>query len=123
VIKGSKRQQIMQRLTAITQTDSIWIAMVLISLLAVSVNVVELLCSAGLPAVFTHTLSQAQLPSLAHYGYIVLYLIFFMLDDLVVFAIAMLTLQTISHTSAYQKVSGIIGGLVLLGIGVNLLIK
>lgn len=123
VIKGSKRQQIMQRLTAITQTDSIWIAMVLISLLAVSVNVVELLCSAGLPAVFTHTLSQAQLPSLTHYGYIVLYLVFFMLDDLVVFAIAMLTLQTISHTTAYQKVSGIIGGLVLLGIGVNLLIK
>lgn len=122
VIKGGTRQQLMRRLTAITQTDSIWIAMFLISVLAVSVNVVELLCSAGLPAVFTHTLSQAQLPSLTHYGYIVLYLVFFMLDDLVVFAIAMLTLQTISHTSAYQKVSGIIGGLVLLGIGVNLLL-
>ncbi len=122
VIKGSKRQQIMQRLTAITQTNSLWIAMLLISILAVSVNVVELLCSAGLPAVFTHTLSQAQLPMLTHYGYIVLYLIFFMLDDLVVFAIAMLTLQTIGHTATYQKVSGIIGGLVLLGIGANLLL-
>ena len=54
--------------------------------LAFTVNAIEFACSAGLPAIFTHTLSLRQLPVPQYYGYILLYDFFFMLDDLLIFS-------------------------------------
>jgi len=53
--------------------------------LAFLVNSIEFVCSAAIPAIFTHVLSLASLTTLQYYGYILLYVLFFMLDDLVIF--------------------------------------
>lgn len=89
--------------------------------LAFLVNTIEFACSAGLPAIFTHTLSLRHLPRLAYYGYILLYDFFFMLDDLLIFTLAAVTLQT-TFGSGYARYGKLAGGAVLLLLGATMLL-
>lgn len=88
--------------------------------LAFTVNAIEFVCSAGLPAIFTHTLSLRQLSVSQYYGYILLYDFFFMLDDLLIFSLAVFTLQT-SMAGGYAKYGKLVGGIVLIGLGLVML--
>ena len=83
----------------------------------------ELVCSAGLPAVYTQVLSYAKLSALQYYGYLVLYILIFMLDDLFVFFMAMTTLKTVGLDGKYSRYSHLIGGILILIIGVLMLFK
>jgi len=56
--------------------------------LAFTVNSIEFVCSSAIPAVFTQVLSLSGVPQLEHYAYILLYVIMYMLDDIIVFALA-----------------------------------
>jgi len=58
-----------------------------------------------------------------YYGYILLYIFFFMLDDLVIFFIAMFTLQATGLTTKYTRVSRLIGGILMLIIGLLMIFK
>jgi hypothetical protein len=71
--------------------------------LAVAVNLIELLCSAGLPAVYTQVLALSDLSVAAYYGYLMLYIVIFLFDDAVVFVSAMLTLQATGLAAAYSR--------------------
>ena len=91
--------------------------------LAFAVNLVELVCSAGLPAVFTQVLVLNNLGKVQYYLYIILYILFFILDDLVVFFTAMITLQMTGITTKYVKWSRLIGGILMVAIGLLLLFR
>ena len=84
--------------------------------LAFLVNSIEFACSAALPAIFTHTLALRNLPVFEYYSYILLYDVFFMLDDLIIFSLAVLALDT-SIGQRYAGHCRIIGGIVLIGLG------
>jgi len=47
-----------------------------------------------------------------------LYIVIFMLDDIIVFVVAMLTLQLMGVTTGYKRFSNLIGGILMLLIGV-----
>src|SRR3989344_1447539 len=53
--------------------------------LAFTVNLVELLCSVGLPAIYTRILTLNNLPTLSYYLYMLLYILLYMLDDIIIF--------------------------------------
>ena len=91
--------------------------------LAFAVNLVELLCSAGIPAVYTQVLALSNLPVWQYYAYLALYILVFMLDDLFVFVVAMKTLQVTGATTRYVRYSHLAGGAVLLAIGALLLLR
>jgi threonine/homoserine/homoserine lactone efflux protein len=91
--------------------------------LAAAVNLVELVCSAGLPAVYTSVLALADLPAWHYYAYLIFYIIIFMLDDLFVFIVAMTTLRMKALSGRYTKWSGWAGGVLMLIIGLLLLFK
>ncbi|MFH1461131.1 MAG: hypothetical protein ABIF84_01800, partial [Patescibacteria group bacterium] len=91
--------------------------------LALAVNLIEFFCSAGLPAIYTRILSLSQLSFLSYYFYLLLYAIIFMLDDMIVFTIALITLNKIGFTDKYVKWSTLIGGLLILGLGLLLIFK
>jgi len=84
--------------------------------LAFIVNSIEFACSAALPAIFTHTLTLRHLPTIEYYGYILLYDFFFMLDDLIIFSLAVLALDT-SIGQRYAGHCRIVGGVVLIALG------
>ena len=91
--------------------------------LAISVNVVELLCSAGLPLIFTQILAMNDLSSGKYFAYILLYIFFFLIDDLIVFFVAMKSFKLKGFSKKYGNLSHLIGGIIMVIIGVLLLIK
>lgn len=88
--------------------------------LAFAVNSVEFVCSAAVPAVFTRVLSLASLTTFQYYGYILLYVLFFMLDDLIIFGTAAFAL-TSNLGDRYAKCSRPVGATILIILGVLLL--
>ncbi|PKN23667.1 MAG: hypothetical protein CVU68_00050 [Deltaproteobacteria bacterium HGW-Deltaproteobacteria-3] len=108
----------MERLVAAPLTLATFLGVVA---LAFTVNAIEFACSAGLPAIFTHTLSLLQLSGPQYYGYILLYVLFFMLDDLLIFSLAAFTLQT-TMAGGYARYGKLVGGVVLVALGLLMLV-
>jgi thiol-disulfide isomerase/thioredoxin len=91
-----------------------------IVVLAFAVNSIEFVCSAAVPAVFTRVLSLASFTTFQYYGYILLYVLFFMLDDLVIFGAAAFA-ATSSLGDRYAKYTRPVGATILIILGLLLL--
>ena len=123
VVDDKKRNKIFDRIKKFTQEKNFFLAIIGVIALAVSVNVVELACSAGLPVMFIEILSLNNLTIVEEILYIGLYMLFFLLDDLIIFFIAMTTMQITGFSTKYGKLSKLIGGILLLLIGLLLIFK
>ena len=123
VTSPGEKQRVMDRLRSAVSERSFLLAILGIMALAVAVNMIELLCSAGIPAVYTQVLALSNLSPLGYYSHLALYIAVFMLDDAVIFITAMLTLQVTGLAASYSRWSHLIGGGVLLGIGFLLIVK
>ena len=123
VVDEKKRKKIFSKIKKITTEKKLIISIVGIMMLAVSVNLVELACSAGLPLIFTQTLALNDLNTFQYGLYLFLYLLFFLIDDIVVFVIAMKTLNIKGISSKYGKYSHLIGGIFMILIGLLMIFK
>jgi len=123
VENDEKRKKTFERLKKITYDKNLLVALFGIITLAFAVNLVELLCSAGFPAIFTQILALNRLPAIQYYLYILLYIFFFMLDDIIIFIIAMKTLEATGISTKYTKCSHLIGGVLMVIIGTLLIVK
>lgn len=123
VTNENQKEKIIDKLKKVTKEKNIFLALGGVIILAFMVNLVELVCSAGLPAIFTQVLALNNVPTTSYYGYILLYILFFMIDDLIIFVIAMMTLKVTGITSKYTKYSHLIGGILMLIIGLLLIFK
>ncbi len=123
VTGDSNRRKVFERLKCIVENNGFWMALGGIIILAFMVNLVELICSAGLPAIYTQVLALNDLSKLQYYLYIAGYIFFFMLDDLFVFFVAMTTLEMTGVTTKYSRFSRLAGGLAMLVIGLLLITK
>jgi hypothetical protein len=117
------RRRVFESLRKLATESRFWLALAGIVALAFAVNLVELLCSAGIPAVYTQVLALSDLPAWQYYAYLSLYILVFMLDDLIVFVAAMKTLQLTGVTTRYARFSNLAGGAVLLPIGALLILR
>jgi hypothetical protein len=123
VTSPDSRRRILERFRVLAGERHFVLALVGIVLLAFAVNLVELICSAGLPAVYTQVLALSALPAWQYYAYLSLYILVFMLDDLFVFFVAMQTLRVTGLTGVYARQSHLLGGAVLILVGLMLLFK
>jgi thiol-disulfide isomerase/thioredoxin len=121
--QGARRQRTMDRLREVVSSRKFWLALGGIGLLAFMVNLVELICSAGFPVVYLQILSLTPMPFWQYYLYLLLYIVIFMLDDIIVFLVAMFTLQLMGMTTRYKRFSNLIGGVLMLLLGVLLILK
>ena len=123
VASPGSRVKLMERMRAAVTEPSAVVALLSIMGLAVAVNMIELLCSAGIPAVYTQILAMSNLSTWTYYGYLLLYIVIFMLDDALIFVLAMVTLQQTGLMGTYARLSHLIGGTVLLAIGAALILR
>ena len=123
VVDENKRKKTFAKIKKIVSEKSFLLAMVGIITLAVSVNFIELACSAGLPLLFTQILAINNLSSFEYGIYMFLYILFFLIDDIVIFVIAMLTLNVKGISSKYGKYSHLIGGIIMILIGILMILK
>ncbi|MGI6392417.1 MAG: cytochrome c biogenesis protein [Candidatus Izemoplasmatales bacterium] len=115
------RKKIMTRITQVVERRNLLFALVGMAVLGVLVNLVELACSTGLPLLYAQILAYNELPSALNYGYLLIYVFFYMLDDLVIFVIAMVTLNLTGISNRYQIPARLIGALIMIALGVLLL--
>lgn len=123
VTRSEHRRRVLDSLRKLAAEPRFITAIMGIAGLAFAVNVVELLCSAGIPAVYTQVLTMSDLPRWQYHGYLGLYILIFLLDDLIVFITAMATLEISGLTGSYSRWANLTGGLVLLMIGSLLILK
>lgn len=91
--------------------------------IAFSVNIFEFACSIGIPQTFTKILEMNNLSWLATQGYLFLYMLMYMIDDIVVFIIGLYSIEKIGATYAYSKWSTLIGGILMVLLGVVMLLR
>ena len=92
-----------------------------VSIIAVGVNSIELVCSMGIPLAFTSLLSSLNLTSSSYYFYLVVYIIFYMLDDFLIFLLAVWTLRITSVSKKYLQIIKLVSGILLLILGLIIL--
>ncbi len=118
-----QRQKISTRIQKLAASPMNWGFIVGVLALAFSVNMIEFLCSIGIPQTFTKILDISDVSSLHQIWLVFIYIVFYMVDDFVVFGIALYAIEKIGVTHKYAKISNIIGGSVMLILGLLLLLK
>ena len=91
--------------------------------LASSVNLIELACSLGFPTIYLELLSLNNVQGLSKIIYLLLYIFFYLIDDLVVFLIAVFTLKSKGISTRYNKFVNLIGGILMILMGILLIFK
>jgi hypothetical protein len=120
-IPAAAKPGIYARVRRIVYAERLGAAVVGAAVLAALVNLVELLCTSGLPALYTHVLARRALPPWHHYAYLVLYDVLYMLDDAVVLALAVVTLERLKVSARAGAWLKLVSGLVMLALGALLL--
>lgn len=123
VAPAKQKKNIIEKMKEVVHKKEFIFSLIGIIILAGMVNLIELICSAGFPVIFTQVLALSHLAKWQYYLYMLIYIFVFMLDDLIVFIGAMLTLKITGITNKYSRLSHLIGGLLMLLIGLLLIFK
>ncbi|MFY0583191.1 glutaredoxin family protein [Cystobacter fuscus] len=111
------------RVRRLLQAKSLLPALGGVVVLAILVNLVELACTAGLPAVYTELLVLQRLPTWQYYAYLALYNVAYILDDSLMVLIAVVTL---GHHKVQERAGRwlkLLSGSVMLLLGLLLLLR
>jgi cytochrome c biogenesis protein CcdA len=88
---------------------------------AFSVNVIEFACSIGIPQAYSKILELNGLGLLGRQLYILVYMLAYMIDDLVVFGLAFWGFNKIRASYRYSRYATITGGILMLILGILLI--
>jgi thiol-disulfide isomerase/thioredoxin len=122
-IPESVKPKLFKKMRGIVNEVSLPASMIGVIILAFTVNTVELLCTAGFPAIYTKILTLNSMSPFSYYGYLALYILMYMIDDMIVFTIAVLTLSSKKLTEKQGKWLKFIAGFMMLILGLLLIVK
>jgi hypothetical protein len=122
-IPDSAKPGMYARMRSALNAEALPASLFAVALLAVVVNFVELLCTAGLPAIDTAVLTQQNLGTATHYAYPGLYILGYVADDTLMVTLAVVALgnrKLTEHTGRWLK---LLSALVMLALGLVLLLR
>ncbi|MDQ5881405.1 MAG: hypothetical protein QG616_1235 [Pseudomonadota bacterium] len=122
-IPESAKPTLFARMRSVMNAESLPAAMTAVAVLALAVNFVELLCTAGLPAIYTAILTQQNLSGLAYHAYLGLYIAGYIADDALMVVLAVAALSSTKLTERSGRWLKLLSGLVMLGLGIVMLIR
>ena len=122
-IPESAKPGLYARIRGILQAEHLFGAMAGIVVLAGLVNLIELLCTAGFPALYTQILTLQQMPSWEYYGYLGLYNLAYIFDDSLMVIIAVTTLSRRKLQERAGRWLKLGSGIVMAGLGGILLVR
>lgn len=122
-IPESAKPGIYARVRKIVNAENLTGAIFGAAVLAVLVNVVELLCTAGLPALYTQILALREFPAWKNYSYLALYNLAYMADDSLMVGLVVVTLGRRKMQEQHGRWLKLISGLAVLALGLILLFR
>ena len=123
VVDSRKRKKMITKMRNVIRTKSFGLSLAGIVILAASVNLIEMACSLGFPVVFNELLTVNSVAGITKIIYLLVYIFFYMIDDMAVFAISMVTLQATGITNKYNKLCTLISAIIMIVMGLLLIIK
>lgn len=121
-ISDSVKPTLYMRVRDVLHAENLWAALVGVTIVAVMVNLIELLCTAGLPALYTQLLTMNSMPTLHYYGYLALYNLAYIFDDALMVGIAVFTMNKFKLQERQGRWLKLLSGLVVVILGLLLLI-
>jgi hypothetical protein len=121
-IPESAKPSLFARMRKLARASSLASAVVATVVLATAANTYELLCTAGLPMIYTRVLTMAELSAGAYYLYLGLYNLVYVIPLIVIVAISMRTLGRRKLQEHEGRALKLLSGLMMLGLGVALLV-
>jgi thiol-disulfide isomerase/thioredoxin len=88
-------------------------------ILAAGVTILEIPCTAGLPLLWANMVANSTISSAGYYTLLGIYMLIYLLDEIVLFAIAIFTLKISKMEEKHGKVLKLFSGLLIFGIGVS----
>jgi hypothetical protein len=122
-IPESAKPGIYERVRKIVASKYLSVAIGMSVVLAVTVNIVELLCTAGLPALYTQILSQQQLAAWKNYAYLALYIAGYIFDDSLMVGAFVITLSHRKLREDEGRWLKLVSGMVVLVLGATVLFR
>lgn len=122
-IPGGAKPGLYARMRRVLQAQSLMPALLGVAVLAVVVNFVEIICTAGFPALYTAVLAQQALAPASYYAYLALYIFGYILDDSIMVAVAVIALGARRLPPRAGQALKLVSGLVMLLLGVLLLLR
>ncbi len=123
LIPFDQKAKIQKRLKFITTADLTIMSFFAILGIAFSVNIIEFACSIGIPQTFTKILDLNNVSGFMKQVFVLIYILFYMIDDFIVFGIALYSFDKIGVTTKYAKYAHLIGGILMLSLGLILILK
>ena len=123
ISQSKTTQSFINKLKAAVYHDKFIIAFFGVIVLAFAINMVELVCSIGFPAVYTQVLSLSNLPTWQYYLYILGYVFFYDLDEIIVLILALMTFRITATSAKFTLWSQLIGGVLMIVLGLILIFK
>ncbi len=122
-IPESAKPGIYDRVRKIVMAENLTGAVAGAIVLAVLVNVIELLCTAGLPAMYTQILTMQDYPPWKNYAMLGIYNLAYMLDDSLMVGIVVITLGKHKLQENEGRWLKLFSGLVVLTLGMVMIFK
>ncbi len=122
-IPASVKPGLYARARAVLRGETLLASMAGVMVLAVVVNFVELLCSAGLPALYSAVLAQQPLDQWQRTGYLALYIVGYVADDSLMVALAVTALGSSKLSERSGRWLKLVSGLTMLAMGGLLVLK
>jgi hypothetical protein len=106
-----------------SQKKNIAILVGVIALFAIAVTIIEFPCSAFLPVLFTSILVEADISFSQSVLYIGIYLLLYMLDEIIIFLIAALTMRIKIISPKFINIFSLIAAIIFFFLGTYYLFK
>ncbi len=111
-------------LTELSQMDkSLPIILLGVAAVSVALNLIQLFCSIGLPLAFAKVLDSQHLTYWLKLPYLLVYVVFYVLNQAILFLIALFTLKATHIEGKYFKYLKLASGIVLLALGIIMIIR
>jgi glutaredoxin len=122
-IPASAKPGLYARARGVLHADALPASLAAVAALAVAVNVVELLCTAGLPALYTAVLTQHDVGASARYAYLGLYILGYVADDSIMVGTAVMALGSRKLSEHAGRRLKLLSGVVMIALGTVMLLR
>jgi thiol-disulfide isomerase/thioredoxin len=107
---------------AFQESGKIWGLIIGVFIFAAVITIVEFPCSAVVPVLFSGIMAHAGISLVSYILHLIVYLFFYMLDEIVVFLVAVFTMNIKIASSKVMTWLSLIEAIILFGLGVYYLI-
>mgnify|MGYP003781839393 CR=1 FL=1 len=123
MIPESAKPKLFKKMRGVMGTDNIFLGLAGTIALAFFVNLIELGCTIGLPAIYTRVLSISDISTFQKYLYMALYNVYYVVPLAIIVLIFVFTMGKYRFEEKYAKILKVVSGILMLTLGLILVIK